>query len=216
MAIGRWRFDALVQTHRRKEPFIGCASAQLEASSPFHSPYLLHNYTLYYSSSFPWRKSNDKYQHSTKTKSTELNSLYLDKVPKGDMQLILDLLLATDPSSSILAYTSPQSLVTKDTSHSAFLLDNHHLLSMIVIDEIHLLTDFGRLFRAEINMLKDELLNKVKETKPMLSLTATCTKLAWSSLENLVIGVTCNSLHWPSPLGMMNRKVRIEVLYTPL
>ena len=42
-----------------------------------------------------------KHQHNTKTRSTELNSLHLDEVPKGDMQLILDLLLATAPSSSI-------------------------------------------------------------------------------------------------------------------
>ena len=76
-----------------------------------------------------------------------MKSLHLDKVPKGDMQqLILVLLLATAPSSSILVYASPQSLVTKVTGRSAFLefiLENKHLLSMIVIDEIHLLTDFG-------------------------------------------------------------------------
>ena len=143
-----------------------------------------------------------KHQHNTKTKSTELNSLHLDEVPKGDMQLTLNLLLATAPSSSILVYASPQSLVTKATGRSVcleFLLVNHHLLSMIVIDEIHLLTDFGRSFRADINMLKEELFNKVKETTPFL--TATCTKSVRSSFEDL-IGVKCNSLHWPSPLEM--------------
>ena len=96
-----------------------------------------------------------------------------------------------------------------------FLLDNHHVLSMIVIDEIHLLNDFGRSFRAEINMLKDELFDKVKETKLMLFFTTTCTNLVWSSFKNL-IGVKCNSLHWPSPLETTNQKVRIEVMYTPL
>ena len=159
-----------------------------------------------------------KHQHNTKTKSTELNSLHLDEVPKGDMQLSLNLLLATAPSSSILVYASPQSLVTKATGRSVcleFLLVNHHLLSMIVIDEIHLLTDFGRSFRADINMLKDELFNKVKETTPMVFLTATCTKSVRSSFEDL-IGVKCNSVHWPSPLEMKNRKVRIELMYTPL
>ena len=49
----------------------------------------------------------------------------------------------------------------------------------------------------------------------MLFLTATCTKSVQSSLETL-IGVKCNSLHWPSPLEMTNQKVRIEVMYTPL
>ena len=135
-----------------------------------------------------------------------MNRIHLDKVPKGDMQLILDLLLTTAPSSSILVYASPQSLVTKATSRSTFLeliLENKHLLSMIVIDEIHLLTDFGRSFRAEINMLKEELFSKVKETKPMLFLTVTCMILVWSSFENF-IGVKCNSLHWPSPLQMVN------------
>ena len=69
---------------------------------------------------------------------------------------------------------------------------------MIVIDEIHLLTDFGRSFWAEINMLKEELFSKVRDTKPMLFLTATCTKSVRPSVENL-IGVKCNSLYWPSP-----------------
>ena len=124
------------------------------------------NNTLYYPSS----DQTIKHQRSTQTKSTELNSLHLDEVPKGDMQLILKLLLATAPSSLILVYASPQSLVTKATGRSAFLeflLCNHHLLSMIVIDEIHLLNDFGRSFRAYINMLKDKLFEKVKETKPI-------------------------------------------------
>ena len=159
-----------------------------------------------------------KHQQNTKTKSRVMNSLHLDEVPKGDMQLVLDSLLATAPSSSILVYASPQSLVTKATGRSAFLeliLAKKHLLSMIVIDEIHLLTDFGRSFRVEINMLKEELFQKVKETTQMLFLTATCTKSVRSSFENL-IGVKCNSIHWPSNLQMVNRKVRIEVVYTPL
>ena len=87
------------------------------------------------------------------------------------------------------------------------------VISMIVIDEIHLLTDFGRSFRTEFNMLK-ELFNKVKENKPMIFLTATCTKSVLSSFENLIGVKKCNNLHWPSPLEMMNRKVRMEVLYT--
>ena len=159
-----------------------------------------------------------KHQNNTKTRSTELNSLHLDEVPKGDIQLVLNLLLATAPSSSIIVYASPQSLVTKATGRSVFLdflIDNHHLLEMIVIDEIHLLTDFGRSFRAEITLLKDEFFAKVKESKPMLFLTATCTTSVQSSFESL-IGVKCNSVHWPSPLEMKNRKVRIEVVYTPL
>ena len=119
---------------------------------------------------------------------------------------------------NIIVYASPQSLVTKDTGPSVFLqflLGNPHLLSMIVIDKIHLLTDFGRSFRTEFQMLKDKLFQKVKETKPMLFLTVTCTTSIITSFENL-IGVTCNNIRWPSPLEMVNWKVRIEVLYTPL
>lgn len=159
-----------------------------------------------------------KHQFNTRAKSKELNSLHLDEVPKGDMELILKSLLCTAPSSSILVYTSPQSLVTKDTGRSAFLdfiLQNRHLLAMIVIDEIHLLTDFGRSFRTEFNMLKSELFEEVKASTPMLFLTATCTKSVKSSFEEL-IGVTCNDVHWPSAVEMMNRNVRIDVLYTPL
>ena len=161
-----------------------------------------------------------KHQHNTNTRSTELNSLHLDEVPKGDIQLILELLLATAPSPSILVYASPQSLVTRATGRSVFLkfiMDNHHVLAMIVIDEIHLLTDFRRSFRAEITLLKDKLFDKVKETKPIVFLTATCTKSVRSLFESFLIGVKCNSgVHWPSPLEMKNQKVRIEVVYTPL
>ena len=152
-------------------------------------------------------------------RSTELNSLHLEEVPKGDIQLILNLLLATAPSSSIIVYASAQSIVTKATGRSVFLeflMDNHHrLLAMIVVDGINLLTDFGRSFRAEITLLKDKFFEKVKETKPMLFLTVTCTKSVRSSFQSL-IGVKCNSVHWPSPLEMKNQKVQIEVVYTPL
>ena len=48
-----------------------------------------------------------------------------------------------------------------------------------------------------------------------LFLTATCTVSILIAFENL-IGVKANQIHWPSPLNMVNRKVRIEVLYTPL
>eukprot|EP00957_Ditylum_brightwellii_P209471 15361897-Ditylum_brightwellii.AAC.1 len=68
------------------------------------------------------------------------------------MELILNHLLATAPSCSILVYASPQSLTTKENGPFAFLdflLQHCHLLAMIVIDEIHLLTDFGRSFRSE-------------------------------------------------------------------
>ena len=147
-----------------------------------------------------------KHQNNTKTQSTELNSLHLDEVPKGDIQLVLYLLLAAAPSSSIIVYASPQSLVNK--GDQPFYI-SRNLLEMIVIDEIHLLTDFGRSFRAEITLLKDEFFAKVKESKLMLFLTATCTTSVRSSLESL-IGVKCNSVHWPSPLEMKNRKVQIH------
>ena len=93
--------------------------------------------------------------------------------------------------------------MTRATGCSVFLqfiLDN----AMIVLDKIHLLTDFRRSFRAEITLLKDELFDKVKETKPMLFLTAMCTKSVRSSFKSL-IGVKCNSVHWPSPLEMKKR-----------
>ena len=148
-----------------------------------------------------------------------MNSLHLDEVTKSDLKLAIKSCQSTAQSFSIIVYASPQSLATKDTGPSAFLeflLGNPHLLSMIVIDEIHLLTDFGRSFRSEFQMLKDELFQKVKDMKPMLFLTATCTTSILTSFENL-IGVKCNNIHWPScPLEMVNRKVRIEVLYTPL
>ena len=64
------------------------------------------------------------------------------------------------------------------------------------IEQHHLLTDFGRSFRREFQMLKEELFQKVKATKPMIFLTVTCTTSILTSFENM-IGVTCNnSIHW--------------------
>ncbi len=106
-----------------------------------------------------------KHQHNTKSKSNELNSLHLDKVSKGDIDIVLKRVLYTASSSSILVYASPQSLVTKTNGSSDFLqtiLENPNLLSMIVMDEIHLFNDFGKSFRTEFTMLKNELFMKVK------------------------------------------------------
>jgi hypothetical protein len=47
----------------------------------------------------------------------------------------------------------------------------------------------------------------------MLFMTATCTESIALSFENL-IGVKFNSKHWPTPIGMMHRSVRIEAKYT--
>ena len=118
-----------------------------------------------------------------------MNSLHLDEVTKSDLKLAIKSCQSTAQSFSIIVYASPQSLATKDTGPSAFLeflLGNPHLLSMIVIDEIHLLTDFGRSFRSEFQMLKDELFQKVKDMKPMLFLTATCTMSILTSFKNLI------------------------------
>ena len=48
-----------------------------------------------------------------------------------------------------------------------------------------------------------------------LFLTVTCTVSILIAFENL-IGVKANQIHWPSPLNMVNRKVRIKVLYFTL
>ena len=116
-----------------------------------------------------------KHQSNTKwSNNTELNIVHLDEVnTSSDIKLAIDSCKSTTASFSIIVYVSPQYLVTKETGLSAFLkflLGHPHLLSMIVIDEIHLLTDFGRSFRREFQMLKDELFQKVEDTKPMLFL----------------------------------------------
>ena len=48
----------------------------------------------------------------------------------------------------------------------------------------------------------------------MLFLTATCSNdLILASFEQL-IGVSCNSIHWPDSKDMVNMKAIIVVLYT--
>ena len=48
-----------------------------------------------------------------------------------------------------------------------FLLDHKRFKKMVVIDEIHLMNDFGISFRNEFQMLKDGLFSKVKHDTPI-------------------------------------------------
>ena len=160
-----------------------------------------------------------KHQHNTFGARHILNSVHLDEISNDvDMKLAITEIERNINTFSTIVYASPQSLITTEGGPSLFLsfiLQNPTFVSMIVIDEIHLLNEFGRSFRKEFQMLKTALFQKIQKGVPMLSLTATCTTSILTSYENL-IGVKCNHIHWPSPINMVNRKVRIKMLYTPL
>ena len=120
---------------------------------------------------------------------------------------------AVDKFSTIIVYyASPQSsLVTTEGDPSlfvSFILENPTFVSMIVIDENHLvLNKFGRLFRKEFQMLKTAVFqHQIQRGVPMLSLTVTCTtSILTPSYKNL-IGVKCNPhIHWP--YGLLKDKI---------
>ena len=120
-----------------------------------------------------------KHQRNTFGVRDKVNSLHLDEISNDvDMNLAITLMERHINTFSTIIYASPQSLITTEGGPSlflSFLLKNPTFVSMIVIDEIHLLNEFGRSFRKEFQMLKTALFQKIQKGVPMLSLTATCT-----------------------------------------
>ena len=72
-------------------------------------------------------------QKNTISGQNEINSVHLDKIPKGDVSEFITLCQATIDSFSTIIYASPQALITKDgpSSFLKFLLDHKHFLKQM-------------------------------------------------------------------------------------
>ena len=113
-----------------------------------------------------------KHQRNTVgARHNELNSVHLDEISNDvDMKLVAITEMERKINTfSTFVYASPQSLVTTEGSPSplflSFILENPQFLSMIVIDESHLLNEFGR-FQKVFQMLKTGLFQKLQTRVP--------------------------------------------------
>ena len=144
-------------------------------------------------------------------RNRSITAFHLDEMSIDQIINLQSIISTMLPTKTFLLYSSPQCLKNKGSAFLQYIL-LHNLIRFIVVDEIHLVTQYGRSFRSEFATLKDGLFSKVSPTTPMLFMTATCTLPIKSSLEHL-FGITINSLHWPFPSGMMHRSVKIDARY---
>ena len=143
-----------------------------------------------------------------------ITALHLDDVPSNHLQELVELMQNYHPLKTIILFASPQSLLKERSPVLPYLISDACKLSMIVMDEIHLVTHFGMSFRKEFGALKNSLFKKVRNRNvPLLFLTATCTSRIKESLESM-LDMRINYVHWPSPLEMVNRNVKLNITYS--
>jgi Superfamily II DNA helicase len=151
--------------------------------------------------------------NNTKNDSS-ITAFHLDEVPPSSISRLLDGIIKNanrlaPAQKTIILYSSPQCL---ERYKSAFLNHIIPFIQFIVIDEIHLVSQFGSSFRKEFLALKDILFAKVSTITPVLLLTATCNNWIYESLQQ-ILGITINQIHWPSALEMKHRSVAMSVTY---
>ncbi len=139
---------------------------------------------------------------------------------------------------SFFLFSSPQAI--QNSNHFQDLIKHlatNELLTMVVVDELHLFVHFGLSFRAEFKQLKKLLFDviridsyvpsegkrrkkttKLYQTKcPVLWMTATASKWIVSELERMTgISITHNraAIDWPVAKDMFNPKVDCSFVYS--
>ena len=87
---------------------------------------------------------------------------------------------------------------------------------MVVMDEVHIASQFGNTFRREFRLLKPWLYNKLPNCCNIrLFMTGTCTKTILKQVEELA-GFHILNRHWPTKEEMRHRSVSIRLNYTPM
>ena len=125
-----------------------------------------------------------------------ITGFHLDDIPSNHLDELINLMKNYNPLKTVIIFASPQSLLKERSPVLPYLISDECKLSMVVIDEIHLVTHFGLSFRKEFCDLKDVLLRKIRGKKvPLLFLTATCTNCMKVSLKAM-FSIKINHVHW--------------------
>ena len=87
---------------------------------------------------------------------------------------------------------------------------------MVVMDEVHIASQFGNTFRSEFRILKSKFYSKLPACCNInLFMTGTCTKSILLQVGKL-FGIQIPNRHWPTHEEMRHRSVSITLKYTPL
>jgi len=149
-------------------------------------------------------------------------SLHLDDMEESSLlELAHDISTWKEPDGtecaiSVIIFASPQLLVgSKGIPIMNILLDmNKSILSMTVMDEVHIASQFGNTFRSEFKMLKRKFYSQLPACCSVnIFMTGTCTLAIVRNFETL-FGVKINCTHWPKHNDMRHRSVGIKVKYT--
>ena len=152
-------------------------------------------------------------------------SLHLDEMKPSTIKVIADdISHIKDPetglcSGSMILFASPQLLTGergKSILDAILNKDSSSALHMVVMDEVHIASQFGNTFRREFRLLKPRLYTKLPNCcKIRLFMTGTCTKTILTQVEELA-GFRILNRHWPTKEEMRHRSVSIRLIYTPL
>ena len=150
---------------------------------------------------------------STQSSAAFITAFHLDEVPINHHQILLHKLQEGDYSKTIVLFSSPQALLNTNLPILQYLLSESSLLSMLVMDEIHLSCHFGKTIRSEFMALKGAVFDKISPSIPQLFLTAMCTRSIKDSFESM-LGIHINHVHWQAPQYMVNRNVQFNIIYS--
>ncbi len=184
--------------------------------------YMIKGITLFLSPLLALASDQTRKLRETTRHHNDFVSLHLDDMEVASIKEIADDLKTwkepdgTQCAISVVLFASPQLLIgNKGVPIMNTLLDKEKsILSITVMDEVHLASQFGSTFRDEFKSLKLKLYNELPPCcKTNLFMTGTCTLSIKRTFENL-FGVQINSTEWPKHDEMQHRSVGIKLQYS--
>ena len=184
--------------------------------------YLMKGITLFISPLLALASDQTRKFGKVTTTQPDFVSLHLDDMELSSIKEVAnDLSTFNDPASSqcsvsVILFTSPQLLVgSKGEPIIKVLLDNEKsTLHMVVMDEVHLASQFGSTFRTEFKHLKQKLYSRLPGCCSInMFMTGTCTLEIMQNFESL-FGIKIDFTYWPNHEQMRHRSVCIKSRYT--
>ena len=184
--------------------------------------YMMKGITLFLSPLLALASDQTNKLRKTTRNHLDFVSLHLDDMEPSSIKEIADDLTSwkepngSDCEIAVVLFTSPQLLVgNKGVPIMNTLLDKEKsILSMTVMDEVHLAAQFGSTFRDEFKSLKRNLYAKLPPCcKTNVFMTGTCTSSIRRTFQDL-FGIQINKTHWPMNDEMRHRSVGIKLYYS--
>ncbi len=152
-------------------------------------------------------------------------SLHLDGMKASSIKSIADsisdlrdMTTGECTGGSVILFVSPQFLIGTRGKLilDALLNEQTSPLHMVVMDEIHIASQFGNTFRSEFRLLKSKFYSKLPTCSTInLFMTGTCTQTILNDVQKL-FGLKIPDIDWPTHEQMQHRSVSISLKFTPL